>query len=108
VAILLGKKEIVGELVKDGAREADCNCAQHLFSRVNRPSDRLIGRGKGVWAMNIADVMNEEEITDLLKRTTLGKVRCGRTTKCEKADKWPSPFTFQLVSDARFVACNQG
>ena len=70
MAILLDKKEIIAELVKDWGREADCRCAQDLLNRVDRPTDSLIGRGRRVWAVDIADLMNKEEIMDLLAGRT--------------------------------------
>ena len=108
VAILLDKKEIVEELVKEGVREADCHCAQHLFNQLNQPPDSLIGKGRPVWAMDIAELMDKEGILNLLARATGREVRCGRTTRCDKADGWPSPFSLQYVSDVQFVACNPG
>lgn len=106
MAILLDKRSIVEVLVKNGAEAADCTCKKCLLSLVNHFLDISIGRDMQVKAVDIAFKMGRREIYDILTENGLTGVRYGRTTTCDLADEYPSPFTFQLVSDLGFVVCD--
>ena len=110
IAILLGEQSIVEALVEDRGEDADCYCTQRLFTGVNQPLDRLIGRDTGLPAMGIAILMKKHAIINLLDG--LGgfrEVRCGKTMgSCDLVDQLPSPFTTQRVSAIRVIACDLG